>query len=173
MSRIQIQKNSITQLSTDAIVNAANDRLAEGGGVCGAIFSAAGRIKLAAECAKYGHCDTGDAVITSACDMRNAKYIIHAVGPVYYDGAHGEPEKLYSCYKKSLALAKENHCRSVGFPLISSGIFGYPHEEAWKIALTACKDFISENPDCDLLIMIVSNSAEMSAQGERIYRNVL
>ena len=135
MSSIEIHKNSITHISTDIIVNAANSSLAEGGGVCGAIFSAAGSSKLARECAKYGHCKTGGAVITSACDMKNAKYIVHAVGPIYSGGTNGEPEQLYSCYKESLKLAMDNHCRSIGFPLISSGIFGYPHAEAWKIAL--------------------------------------
>lgn len=173
MSSIEIHKNSITHLSTDAIVNAANDSLAEGGGVCGAIFSAAGSEKLTRECSRYGHCNTGDAVITSACDMKNAKYIVHAVGPIYHDGQHGEPEKLYSCYKKSLALAKEKHCRSIGFPLISSGIFGYPHEEAWRIALTACQDYISENPDYDISIVFVSTNREMVEQGKSIYKELL
>lgn len=169
MSTIEIHKNNITHLSTDAIVNAANSSLAEGGGVCGAIFSAAGSTKLAKECARYGHCDTGNAVITSACDIRNAKYIIHAVGPVFHDGKHGEPKQLYSCYKNSLALAKEHGCRSIGFPLISAGIFGYPHDEAWKIALTACKDFISENPGYDITIVFVSTNRKLVEQGKSIF----
>ena len=88
MSSIEIHKNSITHISTDIIVNAANSSLAEGGGVCGAIFSAAGSSKLARECAKYGHCKTGGAVITSACDMKNAKYIVHAVGPISVSYTH-------------------------------------------------------------------------------------
>lgn len=156
MSSIEIHKNSITHISTDVIVNAANSSLAEGGGVCGAIFSAAGSSKLARECAMYGHCKTGRAVITSACDMKNAKYIVHAVGPIYSGGTNGEPEQLYSCYKESLKLAMDNYCRSIGFPLISSGIFGYPHDEAWKIALSACKDFINENPGYHLFFIVLS-----------------
>lgn len=172
MSSIEIHKNNITHLSTDAIVNAANSSLAEGGGVCGAIFSAAGRDKLARECSRYGHCDTGNAVITSACDMNNAKYIIHAVGPIYQDGKHGEPDSLYNCYKKSLALAKDNHCSSIGFPLISSGIFGYPHEEAWRIALTACLDFISENHDYNISIVFVSTNREMVELGKSIFKEL-
>ena len=168
MSSIEIHKNSITHISTDIIVNAANSSLAEGGGVCGAIFSAAGSSKLARECAKYGHCKTGGAVITSACDMKNAKYIVHAVGPIYSGGTNGEPEQLYSCYKESLILARDNHCRSIGFPLISSGIFGYPHDEAWKIALSACKDFINENPEYDISIVFVSTNRDMVEQGKQI-----
>lgn len=168
MSKIEIHKNSITRLSTDAIVNAANSSLAEGGGVCGAIFSAAGSSKLARACAKYGHCKTGGAVITSACDMKNAKYIIHAVGPIYSGGKNGEPDQLYSCYKESLKLAMDNYCQSIGFPLISSGIFGYPHEEAWRIAISACKDFINENPDYDINIVFVSTNREMVEQGKQI-----
>ena len=130
-----IHKNSITNLSTDAIVNAANSDLVQGGGVCGVIFKAAGSAKLAKECAKIGHCDTGDAVITSACDMPNNKFIIHAVGPRYIDGKHGEEALLSGAYKKALELARDNDCKSVGFPLISAGIFGYPLDDAWRVAI--------------------------------------
>ena len=137
--------------------------------MCGAIFSAAGSSKLARECAKYGHCKTGGAVITSACDMKNAKYIVHAVGPIYSGGMNGEPEQLYSCYKESLKLAMDNHCRSIGFPLISSGIFGYPHDEAWKIALSACKDFINENPGYDISIVFVSTNRDRDAYLQKMY----
>ena len=172
MSRIEIHKNDITRLSTDAIVNAANERLAEGGGVCGAVFRAAGSSELAKECARYGHCNTGDAVITSACNLKSVKYIVHAVGPIYRDGKHGEPEQLYNCYKRSLSLAKENRCRSIAFPLISSGIFGYPNDEAWRIALKACTDFIAENPDCDISIVFVATSREKVEEGKRIYTSL-
>lgn len=172
MSTIEIHKNSITHLKTDAIVNAANSSLAEGSGVCGAIFRAAGSSKLTRECAKYGHCDTGDAVITSACDMPYNKFIIHAVGPVYYGGKRGEPEQLYSCYRKSLELARDNGSRSIGFPLISAGIFGYPHEEAWRIALTACKDFISANLDYNISITFVSTDRDMVEQGKAILKAI-
>ena len=134
---IEIHKNDITKLNTDAVVNAANSGLQAGGGVCGAIFRAAGYEQLQDACDKIGHCRTGSAVITPAFNMKNNKYIIHAVGPCYFDGHSNEPEQLYSCYQASLELAKEKRCRSIGFPLISSGIFGYPMEEAWRIALAA------------------------------------
>ena len=107
MSSISIQKISITALETDAIVNAANDALMMGGGVCGAIFRAAGAIKLQAACAKIGHCKTGDAVITPGFKLP-AKNIIHAVGPVWHGGNRNEPELLYSAYQRSLEVAKEN-----------------------------------------------------------------
>ena len=118
---IEIQKISIVDLDTDAIVNAANEALAAGGGVCGAIFKAAGYKELQAACDKYAHCNTGDAVITPGFKLK-AKYVIHAVGPRYRDGKHGEPERLQSAYKKALELAVQNKCHSIGFPLISAGI---------------------------------------------------
>ena len=165
---IEIHKNSITNLHTDAVVNAANNWLAEGGGVCGAIFKAAGTRLLAAECAKIGRCETGGAVITSACNMTNNKYIIHAVGPVYRGGENGEPEQLYSCYRAALDRARENGCHSVGFPLISSGIFGYPVDEAWRIALTACRDWISENTDYAMRIIFVRQHRAEVDEGKAI-----
>ena len=131
---------SITELSTDAIVNAANEHLQAGGGVCGAIFSAAGYDKLQAACDEFKHCDTGSAVITSGFDLK-AKYIIHAVGPIWRGGQNREPQALYNAYKRSLELATENRCRSIGFPLISAGIYGYPLEDAWRQAIQACQDF--------------------------------
>lgn len=137
---ITIKQISITDLSTDAIVNAANEHLQAGGGVCGAIFSAAGYDKLQAACDKIKHCDTGSAVITSGFDLK-AKYIIHAIGPIWRGGQNGEPQALYNAYKRSLELAAENECRSIGFPLISAGIFGYPLKDAWKQAVQACLDF--------------------------------
>jgi O-acetyl-ADP-ribose deacetylase (regulator of RNase III) len=124
MSSISIKKISITALKTDAVVNAANDGLWAGDGVCGAIFAAAGREKLEQACSKIGHCSTGSAVITPAFDLK-ASYIIHAVGPVWKGGSHNEPKLLYGAYYRSLELAAENNCRSIGFPLISAGIFGY------------------------------------------------
>ena len=152
MSTIRIQKISITELDTDAVVNAANEGLWAGGGVCGAIFRAAGHDELQAACNEIGHCDTGSAVITPGFRLK-AKYIIHAVGPRWSDGKHGEPAQLYGAYYKSLELAAENGCVSVGFPLISAGIFGYPAEAAWRQAFRACKDFLDKNPDKDLDII--------------------
>lgn len=123
MSIIEIRKISITDLDTDAIVNAANDGLWAGSGVCGAIFQAAGYEQLQAACNAIGHCDTGSAVITPGFKLK-AKFIIHAVGPMWKDGKHKEPEQLYGAYYKSLELAAANNCRSIGFPLISAGVFG-------------------------------------------------
>ena len=121
MSTIAIRKIGITDLDTDAIVNAANDGLWAGSGICGAIFRAAGHEQLQAACDRIGHCDTGSAVITPGFRLK-AKYIIHAVGPRWKDGKHKEPELLYGAYYKSLELAADNNCRSIGFPLISAGI---------------------------------------------------
>ena len=151
MSAIEIRKISITALKADAIVNAANEGLRAGGGVCGAIFKAAGYARLQDACDKIGHCHTGSAVITPGYKL--AKYIIHAVGPVYIDGKHNEGRLLYGAYKSALELAMNRRCHSIGFPLISAGIFGYPADEAWKKAIEACNDFIVANPDYDLNII--------------------
>ena len=171
--RIEIHKNGITNLKTDAVVNAANTHLQEGSGVCGAIFKAAGSARLQAACDKIGHCQTGSAVITPAFNMTNNKYIIHAVGPVYSGGNRGEAEKLYSCYQKSLELAKENGCRSIGFPLISAGIYGYPLQEAWEIAITACMDWLNEHPDDKIQIVFVNTDEEKVAAGKAILKQAM
>lgn len=149
MSSITIRKISIVDLDTDAVVNAANDGLWAGSGVCGAIFRAAGYSRLQAACDEIGHCDVGSAVITPGFDLK-AKYIIHAVGPRWCGGVFGEPELLYGAYRSSLELARENACHSIGFPLISAGIFGYPLSQAWQIAIQACADHIHANPDYDI-----------------------
>ena len=152
MSEIRIQNISITDLATDAIVNAANEGLWAGGGVCGAIFRAAGHDRLQEACNKIGHCDTGSAVITPGFRLK-AKYVIHAVGPVWRGGKDHEPELLYGAYYRALELAKENGCASIGFPLISAGIFGYPLEKAWEVAIKACRDFLAAHPDYDIEIV--------------------
>ncbi len=152
MSSISIKQIGVTKLSVDAVVNAANEYLEAGGGVCGAIFREAGYSKLQVACDAIGHCDTGSAVITPGFDLK-ARYIIHAVGPVWYDGRSGEPKLLYGAYYNSLDLAVENGCKSIGFPLISSGIFGYPKDKAWKVAIEACRDFLGKNPDVSMDIV--------------------
>ena len=152
MSSIKINKIGITKVGTEIIVNAANEQLAQGGGVCGVIFEAAGPEHLAMACRRAGRCSTGSAVITPAFNLK-AKYIVHAVGPIYKDGSHKEPQLLYGCYKKSLELAREYNCHSIGFPLISAGIFGYPVDLAWRKALQACNDFIKNNPNYNIDII--------------------
>lgn len=152
MSDIRIELIGITDLDTDCIVNAANSRLAAGSGVCGAIFAAAGHRELQAACDEIGYCPTGGAVITPGFGLR-ARYIVHAVGPVWQGGGNHEAEALRSCYIEALNRARENGCHSIGFPLISSGIFGYPKDKAWKEALRACSEWISDNADYDMDII--------------------
>ena len=149
MSSIDIRLIGITDLETDCIVNAANSGLAMGSGVCGAIFRAAGPRELQAACDKIGYCPTGGAVITPGFALK-AKYVIHAVGPIWSGGDRNEPQHLYSCYQESLNRAKENSCHSIGFPLISSGIFGYPKDKAWRVALKSCSDWLSDDPNYDM-----------------------
>ena len=165
MSRIEIRKSSITDLDTDAAVDAANEDLSAGGGVCGAIFKAAGALKLQAACIKIGHCDTGSAVITPGFKLK-ARFIIHAVGPRWKDGRHGEPELLYNAYKNSLKLAVENGCVSIGFPLISAGIFGCPVDIAWERALAACHDYLKEQPSAQLEIVFAILDEEILRAGQ-------
>ena len=165
--QIKIQRADIADVTADVLVNAANTDLAPGSGVCEAIFKSAGYDELNRACRKIGHCDTGKAVITPAFQAK-AKYIIHAVGPIWYGGTHGEAELLRSCYEESLKLAVANDCHKIVFPVISSGIFGYPKDEAWTIALTACKDFLDAHPDQDLEIVFVARSRELTGIGEKI-----
>ena len=172
MNSIKILKTDITGLDTDAIVNAANEGLWAGGGVCGAIFRAAGHAKLQSACDAIGHCDTGSAVITPGFDLK-AKYIIHAVGPVWQDGDHGEPQLLYGAYYRSLELATENGCHSIGFPLISSGIFGYPKDKAWRKAIQACNDFFKKNPDADLQVIFAVLNYGILALGQQTLNEIL
>jgi O-acetyl-ADP-ribose deacetylase (regulator of RNase III) len=141
---LNIIRADITALKVDAIVNAANTDLAQGGGVCGAIFAAAGADKLQAACDKLAPIKTGDAVITPGFKLP-AKYIIHASGPAYRDGKHGEEELLRAAYTNSLKRAVENKCEDIAFPLISSGIYRYPKAEALRVATAAIQDFIGEH----------------------------
>jgi O-acetyl-ADP-ribose deacetylase (regulator of RNase III) len=166
---IRIEKISITELNTDAIVNAANEHLLAGGGVCGVIFREAGYEELQAACDKIGHCNTGDAVITPGFRLA-AKYVIHAVGPIWYGGGNNEPELLYGAYMNSLKRAREAGCHSIGFPLISSGIYGYPMKGAWEQAIKSCKDFSDENPDWEMEIVFAVLSEEVLIAGMKELR---
>lgn len=142
-SRIELVQADITKLAVDAIVNAANEALAGGGGVDGAIHRAAGWEDLQAACRKLGGCATGDAKITPGFRLP-AKYIIHTVGPVFRGGQRGEPELLASAYRRSLEVAAENGVRTIAFPAISTGVYGYPFESATEIALRTAVDFLEQ-----------------------------
>lgn len=153
----QIVHNDITKMQTDAIVNTANSHLQKGGGVCGAIFRAAGVDLLQKECDAIGFCPVGQAVITKGYNL-TAKYIIHAVGPVWNGGTQGKDKLLLNAYQSSLELAKEYHLNSIAFPLISSGIYGYPKEEALQIAISAISEFLLHN-EMDIYLVVYDRKA--------------
>lgn len=164
---LEIVKQDITKMKVDAIVNAANESLLGGGGVDGAIHRAAGK-GLLAECVTLGGCKTGRAKITAGYDLP-AKHVIHTVGPIYKDGKHGERELLISCYRESLALAKEYGCESVAFPLISSGAYRYPKDEALKIAVDVIAEFLLQN---DMTVYITVFDRASYQIGEKLFSDI-
>lgn len=164
----ELIRNDIVKMKVDAVVNAANSGLRPGGGVCGAIFSAAGYNRLHQACRAIGHCDVGGAVITPGFDLP-ARYVIHAVGPIWQGGHHNEPQLLRNAYLNSLKLAKENGCESIAFPLISSGIYGYPKEEAFRVAVTAIQDFLLEN---DMKVYLILFGSGAVAVGEKVFSRI-
>ena len=155
-TKIELIKGDITKISVDTIVNAANSSLMGGGGVDGAIHRAGGPAILE-ECKKIvekqGRLDVGKAVITTAGNL-DAKFVIHTVGPVWHGGQKNEPEKLANCYRNSMQLAVDNDCKSVAFPCISTGVYGYPPEEAAKVAVAAVKSFLSKSDDLEKVLFV-------------------
>jgi len=159
MSRLLAVSGDITQETTDAIVNAANSSLAPGGGVCGAIHTAAGP-ELARACAELGGCPTGDARITPGFALK-ASHVIHTVGPVWHGGGKGEPDDLVSCYRRSLELADEYGLRSIAFPAISTGIYGYPLDQATGIAVRTVRETVRTHPNVELVRFVCFKETDL------------
>lgn len=156
---LHFSKEDITKMDCDAIVNAANTNLLMGGGVCGAIFRAAGREELQSACDKLSPVETGQAVITPGFDLK-AKYIIHTPGPIYnLKDIKESKDLLRDSYINSLKLAKENNIRSLAFPLISSGIYGYPKKEAFEIGKNVILDFLKNN-DMEVFLVLFGDDYE-------------
>ena len=170
MRQIEVIQGDITRMSVDAIVNAANSSLMGGGGVDGAIHRAAGP-KLLEACrqivARQGGCKTGDAVITTAGNL-TCKYVIHTVGPVWRDGNKGEREKLAACYNNSLDLAVANDIRTIAFPNISTGIYGFPKEEAAMIAIASVHSYVKKETTIEKVIFVC-----FDAENLRLYSSAI
>lgn len=170
MTKITIAKGDITEQDVEVIVNAANKTLLRGGGVDGAIHNAAGP-KLKEECKKLGGCKTGDAKITKGYNLP-AKYIIHTVGPIYGSENGKEANLLYNCYKNSLELAKEHYLKTIAFPAISTGFYGYPQRRAAKIAIKAVKDFTEKDSFFKEIRFILFSGEQLKIYEEIFKRGV-
>lgn len=165
---LTLLRADIVRVHADAIVNAANSALAPGGGVCGAIFAAAGYDDLDRACRALGPCPTGSAVLTPGFRLP-ARYVIHAVGPVWRGGGHGEERLLRSAYRSALTLAVEHGCESIAFPLISAGIYGYPKQEAFRVAVSTIQDFLLEQ-ELDVSLILFERSSVVV--GEKLYAQI-
>ncbi len=165
---ISLIKGDITVEEVDAIVNAANSRLAGGGGVDGAIHAAGGP-KIMEECGKIGGCPTGKAVITTGGDLR-ARHVIHTVGPIYRDGTRNEAALLESAYRSSLELALQNGVKTIAFPSISTGAYGYPLKEASGIALRTVMDFVKKNKGVKLVRFVLFSDGALKAYSDALKR---
>lgn len=163
-----IVRNDITKMPVDAVVNAANAVLKMGGGVCGAIFAAAGAERLQEECDKIGGCGVGEAVITKGYGLP-AKYIIHTVGPIWQGGNFGEEKLLHNCYTNSIFLALESNLKSIAFPLISSGIYGYPKEKALQIAISAIGEFLLDH---EMTVYLVVYDKKSFVLSEKLFSSI-
>ena len=157
-----IVRNDIARVHADVLVNAANERLAAGGGVCGAIFAGAGASRMAAACAQIGRCPTGSAATTPGFDLP-CRWVVHAVGPIWRGGSHGERELLQSCYRSVFAEVARLGAASVAFPLISAGIFGYPVREALDVARAEASAFLDDHPDVEVTLVVFTR--DVVAQG--------
>ena len=156
-STLELVEGDITRQDTEAIVNAANAALRPGGGVDGAIHRAGGPA-IAAEGRRHGGCPTGEARVTAGGNLK-ARYVIHTVGPVYQDGLHREPELLASCYRESLKLASAQGIKSLAFPSISTGIYGYPIEDAARIALKTVTGYLAHHPEIERVRLVLFGRA--------------
>jgi O-acetyl-ADP-ribose deacetylase (regulator of RNase III) len=163
---MKLIQGDITKLEVDAIVNAANTTLLGGGGVDGAIHRAAGK-ELLAECLTLGGCATRDAKITKGYNLP-ARFVIHTVGPVWNGGKSGEPEKLASCYRRSLELAVQNGISTIAFPNISTGVYGFPKDKAATIAISTVKEFLENHSEIQQVIFCAFDE-----ENYRIYKNLL
>ncbi len=166
--QLELHQGDITRQDVDAIVNAANPSLLGGGGVDGAIHRAAGP-GLLAECRTLGGCPTGQAKITRGYDLR-ARHVIHTAGPIWHGGAKGEPDLLRSCYANAMRLAREHRLRSIAFPSISTGVYGYPIAQAAPIALRTVAEALADPPDIEFVRFVLFSATDFSAYESALKR---